>query len=513
MKRLLRILIFLILIVILLGYGLQFFIKNKINSTLQQELPEHITLNYEDLNVNVFGGNINLNNVSLTVDQPSDSLALLDVLTHKIALDGFSYWDYIFKNKIHLKEIKLKDGTVSLRKRNKDTDTLSKNPKKQSFDKTLRIDKVKLEAIAFRILENESDSIWLKTSAKQITINEITADSVSVKGKIPFNYASALAQIDSLYLKLSPYENLNINQLVFENNSLELHQLKLKTHYSKEELSQIITKEKDHYDLEIPTVKFTGFRLGFSKDTFDLTSHKLQIEQPNFKIYRDKLVTDDKTIKPLYGKMLRNLGIHLMIDSTFINKATLSYSEKVKVENPAGTIDFKSLDFKISNLGNTYKLGQDTTAIHANGTFMNASQIAIDWSFDVQEPTDKFNFNGSISHLPVQRLNDFTEPNLEVTLKGDLNKAYFDIYGNNNTSEIHMRMSYDEFKVAVLNEEKKKKWFTSLLANIFISKDSKAENSNYRDGKATVDRDMTKSFFNYLWLNLKSGMLSTMTGI
>ena len=44
-------------------------------------------------------------------------------------------------------------------------------------------------------------------------------------------------------------------------------------------------------------------------------------------------MTDDKTIKSLYSKMLRTLPINLTLDSVKINNAAIVYTEKVKKEN------------------------------------------------------------------------------------------------------------------------------------------------------------------------------------
>jgi len=75
-------------------------------------------------------------------------------------------------------------------------------------------------------------------------------------------------------------------------------------------------------------------------------------------------------------------------------------------------------------------------------------------------------------------------------------------------------MTYDDFKVSILNKEKKrKKWLVSTLANIFIAKTSKNEEGGFKKGSGDVNRDQNKSFFNYLWLNLKEGMLKTVTAL
>tara|TARA_Y100000815_G_scaffold205634_1_gene189462 strand:- start:553 stop:1179 length:627 start_codon:yes stop_codon:yes gene_type:complete len=203
-----------------------------------------------------------------------------------------------------------------------------------------------------------------------------------------------------------------------------------------------------------------------------------------------------------------------MIDNAQIKAASIEYEEKVKADTHAGKLSFKDLQATIINLGNTYALGEKTTSIQANALFMEKSPIEVDWSFDVQNKNDQFRFKADVGELPVAALNSFTEPNLNVKLTGALHKAYFDISGDNSSSHINMKMNYDDFKIAVLNDKKeKKKWLISTLANLFVSKDSEEKGSDsFRSGEGTAERDTTKSIFNYLWINVKQGLISVLTG-
>jgi len=46
----------------------------------------------------------------------------------------------------------------------------------------------------------------------------------------------------------------------------------------------------------------------------------------------------------------------------------------------------------------------------------------------------------------------------------------------------------------------------------FAKKSSKADGDGFRHGEFKVKRRTDKSFFNYLWLNVKNGLVDTMTG-
>ena len=197
--------------------------------------------------------------------------------------------------------------------------------------------------------------------------------------------------------------------------------------------------------------------------------------------------------------MLRELNFEMMIDTIKIKNGGIVYHEKVNSATEAGMLDFSNLNASLYNVGNTYELGEKKTTIAIKAIFMKSSPMSLDWNFDINDPQDKFYVKGSLSKFPVANLESFTSPNLGVEMSGKLEHTYFTIYGNNYSSHIDMQMTYDEFKVNIMNQEKKKKkWFASTIANIFIAKTTKNEDGGFKEGSGEVNRDQTKSFFNYL---------------
>ena len=210
--------------------------------------------------------------------------------------------------------------------------------------------------------------------------------------------------------------------------------------------------------------------------------------------------------------MLRETSIDLTIDKIALNDGSLIYTERVKQDNTGGTIDFKNLSATILNASNTYTSNKKTF-IDIEAIFMKNTPLKANWEFDTTNKNDQFIFKAEIGSLKASDLNTFMKPNLKVQLEGITNKTYFTISGTNNTSKIDMRMSYDNFKVNILNKNgNKKNKFLSAIANIFIKENSKNNNQEFRDGSGVASRDKTKSFFNYLWLNIRSGLLNTLTG-
>ena len=336
-------------------------------------------------------------------------------------------------------------------------------------------------------------------------INGIKIDNNTIARKIPLDYKNYEAKSDTLFVKVSAFENLTVQDFSIQNRTANFKNLELKTKYSKQELSKLISKERDHYDLSVPSLSVEGIDFGFKQNRFYAKSKKVSLTEPSLELFRDKLVADETKTKPLYSKMLRELPFALTVDSLKISDAKIVYEERQNAENMGGSINFENLNAAMAHVSNTYE-SPTKTEIKINANFMEKTPISVNWSFDVQNKNDQFLFSADVGHLVADRLNSFTQPNLNVKLQGSTNQTYFTIDGNNDTSNITMKVNYSDFKVTLLQKEGEKNNFLSAIANIFISKNSKKKDEYYKEGTAEATRNKNKSVFNYLWINVKNAL-------
>jgi len=210
--------------------------------------------------------------------------------------------------------------------------------------------------------------------------------------------------------------------------------------------------------------------------------------------------------------MLRALSFSMALESVFLNNASITYTEKVKIDTKGGSLLFSKLNCEIKNLDNTYESGEKVTSAKIKAVFMDNTPVDVQWEFDVNNPHDEFIFKAEIGKLNAMSMNRFIEPNLNVRLKGEIDKTYFTINGNDLNSRIDLKLKYDNFDVLVLKEKGREvNKFLSNIVNIFVSKDSANASKDFKHGsKSQVERTRNKSVFNYLWLNIKVGLLNAM---
>jgi len=503
-------------LVLLLGGGyfyVNYLVKSKVESFLTDQLSPEVDLKYGELYMSTFSGTISIEGIDISIKNQQDTVVHTTATVDKLSLFGFNYWNFFVSNKIQFDRIDIdknnivyfKDKFVAASK----TDTIKQNPLAK-IDKSVLIKAVEIGNTSFTIYDKTKDSVLLHVSKAAFSAKNIRTDSTLIRKRIPVIYSNVNLETDSLFVKISPYEGLRVKNLKLVDKDIQFQDLSITPNYGKAQYSQLIPVERDYTTLKIPAVQIMGYDFGFNGSNLFANAKQVNLERPDLSIYRDKLVRDDTSFKPLYSKMLRDLSLELMIDSIVISKCHILYEEKIKVDQPAGSIEFSDLDVILAGVGNTQPKGKLTT-VTADGYFQG-SKLHVDWSFDVHDTNDAFRFSGRIGELPASNIDSFTRPNLDMGFEGSIDEVYFDISGNNNTSQTSMKMAYEDFKIDVMRKE----GFVinkllSGIANIFVAKNSRNEDDIYREGQGDADRNKSQSVFNFVWISLLSALLKTMT--
>lgn len=490
------------------------FINKKVENFLKSGLPETVQIEYDDIEINSWNGSVMLVNPKITNFAKITKEVNSKVVMETLMIDDFGYWDYFFNDKIVVGSIQLRKPQLmyfhnkSIEKKN------HKYSKLEQLKQDITVHRINIQEGQLEVYDLETDSLLMKTENFTANVMKVKMNPATVKRRIPFEFSDYNVHFDNLFYQLGLYENLTIASTKVTQQRADVDEIKIYTKYSKTELNQLISAERDHFDITIKSLALHDQDFGYHQDSiFYFKSPKVVFESPNMNLYRNKLIADDMQIKSLYSKMLRELTFDLTLSEVLVKNAAINYSEKVKSESSAGMIIFKKLNATITNLSNTYP-ADERTSLDIDAIFMNTTPINVNWYFDMNNLNDHFIFKAEIGKLPAEDLNKFATPNLNVKFEGELIKTYFTIDGNVNTSNVSLKANYDDFKVAVLEKDgKDKNRLLSAVANLFIKKSSEKESDNFREGsKFEIERDKTKSVFNFVWMNVSAGLLSALTG-
>ncbi|MDG4945220.1 DUF748 domain-containing protein [Weeksellaceae bacterium KMM 9713] len=418
----------------------------------------------------------------------------------KLELNGKHLGHVFSSDTINFEECLLSNASIKINNSKRQTKKTRK--KVQAANKVINVAKFNISETAFDFLDDRGKPKikFDKTNAFFEDIQILTAPDDN-QNHLTYKFIHLDAK--DLNAAISDLHKIQIKDIQIEDKIATFNKLSITPNYSRTEFQKHIKEEKDVINLDVPKVVVSDYDYSFDKEDNFIKANQITLNSPDLSIYRNKLMPDQTGRKPLYSEMLRKLKMELAIDDIQIKNAKLSYEEHVDRNQAPGKIHFTQLHGNIRNLYNKIP-SKDLVSINLDAQFMGHAPTHIEWTFNVHQPADHFRIKGSVKNLDAKSLDGFLIPNMKAKLDGKVQLTTFDFKGNDIKSTGRMDMNYDDLKVDVLNRKNEKKGFWSAIANFLVKNDK--DDSSKVNNIVSVERDQTKSFFNYFWLSLKDGI-------
>ncbi|MDF0709111.1 DUF748 domain-containing protein [Flagellimonas okinawensis] len=499
--RYIKITIAILTLLMVAGVVAQLYFTHQVKEMLGKEIPQELHLSYDQLSTNVLLGKITLTEVSW-----KNSKENIAVQAASVSISGLQYIPLLQHGDIIVSNAEMTSPSITVHKKEKDT-TSKKD--KNGPSKSISINNFQIHNGSFKLLEAPSDSI-ITLQQIEFTLSDIHFDQETAAEKIPFTYGDYSFQTKNGYYDLGPLEHIKFEQLQLSPDDGEISGFTLQTKYSKDELSKRLAFEHDHYDLSVQKISLNQWNYGIEGNLPFFHLEKLQLQSPSFHVYRDKLLPDDVSHKKIYNQALRDLKMDLQVDSITISKGLITYEERLEADVAPENLSFTQIDATINNL---HTLGNGNITIAADAKLMDNGQLEFEWEFDPQSKSNDFLAKGSLTNFESESITPFLKTNLNAEVSGTIQQMYFTISGNELESQGDMKMKYDNFEFTVLKKDRLgvNKLLTAVV-NLFTKDGNKTDDDGFRHGDFKVERRQDKSFFNYLWINLKEGLVHTMTG-
>lgn len=488
----------LILVIVLLAGN--YYVEEEVRKIFDTE--EMSSLEYEEISVNLFTGNASVKKISFHQGN-------LHLLAEDVDLQNFSYSDYILNDRSVVDQLLIINPEITITQ--KDSAENGGGDEKP-FEEDLLIKNLQLSGGFLRITKNDTASEDLFLKIQEMALEEVVINSSTVKEAIPFEYDDLDIESDSLFYALDEEHNLTTSSLEFKEEQLVLNTFKITPKFSKAEFDRRISYEKDRAVIEVREVLLHNLSWKLRPGTFELKVPTIEINEADISLYRNKLLPDDTRTKPLYSKMLRELGVKLSIDSININNSQIVYEEKTVEERPAGKLSFKNFKATIKNISNMEVNSQDfqETTMEAEALFMGETTLTLNLNFDISDERDVFYVNGRLGQIRAEAINPFIKPAMNIETEGNIESLYYNFRGNDYEATGDMKLEYRDFKVNILKDgEEQKKSFLSGIVNLILKND--VVNEDVTQENIQVERDRTKSIWNFLWLCIRKGALKTFT--
>ncbi len=513
-----KIIISVLAIVVLVVAGSLLFLHIKagelVADYVAKKIPSHIQLEYGKLSVDLFSGTLEVGELSLQISERDSLFKTTEITTEKLTMEGLDFWDFYMRNQIEVDEISINKPVYRHFSRVKapSTDTTSQGV--VTLLKKIHIKKIIVDDGQFVLMDEQQDSTKLVASDIAFELLDGRTDPDQITRKMPFTYEAFTFTSNNIFVDLGPYEILQIAELDIRNQHITIEDLSLNSKFTRAELSGRAEVERDHISLEIPETSIANVTFGFHGPRFFANSDSVFIRQPRLEMFRDKGLPDDVSIKKLYTEMLRGLAVDIETQLISIRDGYVKYEEKINENSKAGGIFIDDIDLSVRGLDNQMR---DSTGqllkLNATAKLMGSAQVELLWDLQIFDPNDHFLITGSISDFRCSEADLFIRPMLGVEAEGYIHKMYFTFEGDKNSSAGEMKMNYQDFKFMVLAKDGRRvNKFLTAIGNLFINDGSRADEEGFRFGTISVERNKTKSFFNYIWINIREGIMNTITG-
>ena len=153
----------------------------------------------------------------------------------------------------------------------------------------------------------------------------------------------------------------------------------------------------------------------------------------------------------------------------------------------------------------------------AKGLFMHSVPFTAKFKLDLLKyHTGEFTADVRLDTLEKTTINTISEPlSLFSVKKGQMKQVTAHVEGNNFKKKGTIALHYTDLHITPLKKDSgdngklQKKTFTSFFANTFLIKNSNPKNGEMRQPEFSVDRGKHKSFFNFIWVSILTGVLKT----
>ncbi|MEJ1221370.1 hypothetical protein [Sediminicola sp. 1XM1-17] len=486
--------------------------EKEVEEFLRRKIPSHIRLDYENISANIFTGSIHIEDFGANTTNRQDTTVHTTVKSDYLKIEGLHYWPFLFEKTLKIKSLRLSRPIVKYF-----PDKKSKGLEQDSLGvvkllKTIIVDRIEIENGSFFIFKKDMDSMLLESDRINFTLNGFKTDPKIIKRKIPLEHKEYTFSAGNCHVDLGSFESMDIKRIQVRNKNLVIDDIRVKSKYGKETLSNFLEHERDHVVLEIPKLNVYTMDFGFRWNKFFFHSDKIEFTMPKLEVFRDKRLADDNTNKNMYSRLVRKLPIDIKVPKIEVKGGRIGYEERLHGHGKPGRLYIDDMSTTILGL-DTKAIRGDTTKLMAKGLLMGKAPIKLDYLFDLNDENEAFLVMGNVSSLQAEELNPFFKPNLNVETEGYIDEMYFTISGDAYAAKGDMKMRYNDFRFDVLRKDGKRvNKILTAIGNLFVNDGEDTNDAGFRFGQIEAERNMDKSFFNYIWLNIKSGIVSTLTG-
>lgn len=496
MKKGIRIPVYIVLGLVVLYFGAEWFLKERIRSIVEREVYDvtqgAVKAEVGAVSLRLIGRSVWLRDVKISSGTGSwhkNGLSLQNVegCFKKVGVRG-----------IHFKK---RDSVIYL--------------KAEEFS----LEVSRLSADVLKQSGERKDSLEFRVKDFNVEMKGVEVDTFYRHSGLPFSCRDiqiALSSFQCLFAEKSQELEIGSLRLEGEQGRFAIGNIRLMPRYGMFGFAEKAPGHTDWTQVEASGLRGTGFRLQklLAEGFTDIDS--ILLEKASVRSFKNRKIEQVPRIKRLFYESVQKFPVPFAVRRIVLNDVGVEYMELARKGLSPGKVTFNGLQGIFSDLTNRARPGQSFFTLKAKGKLMDQGEVQAVFRFPAGRVNPVFEVEGWMGPLNLTALNPVLEPLAKIRItSGQLEEMTFDIRGNAQKAHAGMSFFYEHLRIRIMKEkdgELETSSFLTTLVNGLVVKENNPDHRGMREGDAWTERDPYRSQFNYLWKILLGG-LKTSVGL
>lgn len=297
--------------------------------------------------------------------------------------------------------------------------------------------------------------------------------------------------------------------LMYSSKSLAIKNVVFLPNKSEKAIQRMYKFQNTQFQGSAALVKFSGINFDSLLYQNKIFVDEIRIDSIKADIFKDRTKPIDfKKIPEYPGQLISFVNTPVLIKQISATNVELAY-EEIKPDKNRGKANVNTANFQIENITNINK--NQPLLIKTDALLENKAHFNLHMNFDYNKP--EFVFKGNFSKFNLKDLSPLIQSFTPASINnGFAEKIEFNGTAKKNKADATMKFLYRDLSFN-LNFEDKAAWKNSVLsfaANAVVNSSNPAsEGLPPRIVKYQVQRNMNKSFINFILLSVLSGLKET----
>lgn len=502
-----------------------FYLEDHLKTKLITEINNNSNGKYEltisTLSLRFLNRQIELEGMAFKTTEGATQQVHVDV--HSISLSGIGVLQLLVQRNLSIQKIHIENPRIDIKQdlsesAGSNTKNFIERAAKASGKvlSNLSIPELTMSQMDVEIARLGEENAFLLINHADIFIHNLSLDSTDSTAGMLFDDIEASINSATFLTKNNLY-SLQGDSIEFSSNSemLSVKGTSFTPLYNETDFFETVGFRTDRIEATSSSLTVEGMDVEELFQSGSLIVKHVSVMEPDIRVFRNKKYPqrENRSEKPLPQQMLKGISIPVMIENIQIDRGYVQYSELEEHAKETGYVEFANLDAIIKNTSNIDSLAEKNTnwTLDAETLVMNKALLDVSFQFPINERSHTV--TGQLSQMDATELNHALVPIAAVQIdSGEILNMHFEMRLGPADAIGSVEVIYDDLKISLLDEgsgeENLRSRLTSFFANTFKIKENNPADAP-QIGDVSYEREPEKSFFNYWWKSLQSGIKSS----